>query len=671
MADDIDRQINRTLTRVDSELRSHEHIEKILSEINDELGRDNSIPQARDYLRRLTENIYQRGQFPQLAQAYLKANFDAFDLNHDGYIGSNELQSILTSRLLNRGTTPFEKEIIEYTKANFQAIADASNDEWERETRISRKDLDAFPALFAQRAEKRVKSHDMLAQFGTPELFARLHPTDRTAFSRIPLLTDADLRRAASNSTFSDAERQTIQFMIDHRSEIARVNNDQWGRETEISLKDIQGYANLYKPEPQPQAMANVDNMFGESTLNRTSFQPQRSGPPSTQEICSFVEQNFGMLDLDGNHYITKEEVNRLLNTDRWRSALSDSDRRTLAAFGDLVDTMQKAHHDEWYWYKDTHGVSLRDVQEYARQDQFNHRDLPTTPGDHHVKFIVDGVERDALVHIPPNYDGKKKVPEWLFLHCLFSDNQEMPEWTSMTKKADEVGAVIVYPNARGWLPEWSPLHLREWTLNNRASNRTDDLNFIRTVMDATQQRLSVDRDQTYVIGYSNGGMLAHEVAARMPDRIAAAAIVGSTQCGCLEQPQNPVSILMMNGTSDPLVPPEGRRWPARLGFESMRSVADCEAYWRKADGATESSAPVQAYPGVTRTTYRNPSTGHEVVQYQMLGSGHCWPGAPSAMFGPPCTSMSAPDVIADFFARHRHSGPITARLQSPALAGN
>jgi len=668
MADNIDLQVRRSVGRIDSELRANEHVDKILAEINDDLRQNTDATGSREYLRRLTENIYQRGQFPQLVQAYLKTNFDAFDLDHDGYIGTNELQSILNSRLINRATTPFEKEIIQYTQANFQAIADASNDEWGRETRISKKDLDKFPAQFAERAEKQTKAPEMLAQFGTPELFAKLHPTSRTAFSHIPLVTDADLRRAVSSQSFSEGERRTIQFMIDHRTEIAKVSNDQWGSETCISLKDIQGYAAMYKPEPLPASMANVDAILNSGTITRASAEAPRAGGPSTQDICRFVEQNFGVLDINGDHYITKEEVNRFLNTDRWRNALSPSDRSTLEAFSGLVDTMQKAHRDEWYWYKDTHGVTLRDVQEYARHDQFNRRDLPTTPGDHHVKMIVDGVERDVLIHLPPSYDGKKKMPEWIFLHSLFSDNHEMPEWTSMTKKADEVGAVVIYPNARGWLPEWSPIHLREWVLNNQPTNRTDDLNFIKTIMDVTQQQMSVDENQLYVVGYSNGGILAHEVAARLPHRVAAAAIVSSTQCGNLQRPATPVSVLMMNGIRDPLIPPDRPSIPASLHFDSIHTTEANNAFWRSAIGAT-ASPTVEDQPGIRRTAYTNPNTGHEVVQY-MLGSGHCWPGAPYATYGPPAT-INAPDLIADFFARHRRTGAVGLSPQTANLAQN
>lgn len=664
MVDEIDARVSRSVERIaGADLSSRDGVDRLVREIHDEMRRTSDATEASQYLVRLSQRIYERGQFPQLVQAYFRANFETFDLNRDGYVSATELRSILNSRLIQAATSPFEKQIIQFALVNFQAIAEASNDEFGRETRISARDLDRFPQIFAARNETQLRAQDMLSQFGTASLFARLRPSSHTTGSRIPLVSDADLRRALSGNgnNFSEGERRTIQYMIDHRTEIARMNNDQWGRETKISLRDIQLYAERNRPQSMPTELSNVSTImegFGRSPQSQES---PRTGAPSTQEICSFVERNFGMLDLNGDRYISRTEVERVLNTPRWRNSLSTSDRRTLEAFSTVIDTMQKAHRDEWWWYKDTRGVTLRDVQSYARHDSFNNRDMPTTPGDHYVRMMVDGREREVLVHIPPNYDGRRNVPQWVFLHSLWSDNREMPEWTSMTRQADEAGAIIVYPNARGWLPEWSPLHLREWTLHNRPTNRTDDLNFVRTIMDTTQRQLAIDPSRVYVVGYSNGGMLAHEVAARMPDRIAAVAIVGSTQCGDLGQAAGRTSVLMMNGTEDPLIPWEGRTWPARLGFSGMRSVDQNVSYWRNATGATVESRPEEAFPGVIRHTYTNQQTGQEVIQYRMVGSGHCWPGARSSMFGPLCRTMDAPSVIGAFFARH--SNPNATRV--------
>ena len=49
------------------------------------------------------------------------------------------------------------------------------------------------------------------------------------------------------------------------------------------------------------------------------------------------------------------------------------------------------------------------------------------------------------------------------------------------------------------------------------------------TVIDRIAARLSVDENRVYLVGHSNGGMLAHRFAAERPERLAAVAPVSAT----------------------------------------------------------------------------------------------------------------------------------------------
>ena len=78
-------------------------------------------------------------------------------------------------------------------------------------------------------------------------------------------------------------------------------------------------------------------------------------------------------------------------------------------------------------------------------------------------------------------------------------------------------------------------------------------------MLDQMATQFSVDTARIYVTGLSWGGFMAMKVGCAMADRIAAIAPVGAAMpktMVCL--PSRPVPVVMINGTSDPVVPHGG-----------------------------------------------------------------------------------------------------------------
>lgn len=299
-----------------------------------------------------------------------------------------------------------------------------------------------------------------------------------------------------------------------------------------------------------------------------------------------------------------------------------------------LADTVR----DNLPWFR-----SERSAERTADQP------LPQKPGDYNLKMDVDGHTREYKLHLPPQYDGKTKLPVVHFYHFLFSNSDESEEWTRLSQKADKEGFIVVYPNGRPWLPKESVgVELRQWSLYKDGN----DLKFAGKLMDTVEQQLAADKGRVYVAGYSNGGMMAHEVAATMPHRVAAMACVSGCQTGKEPAPKEGVSTLLIHGTKDMLVPTEGRQWWTNIGLPEFRSTSFSQNFWRQANGTTESKTE-QISPRITREQFVNPRTGNEVVQYTMKDYGHCWPGADTATFGPHCREIDATDIVWDFFKRH------------------
>src|SRR5262249_1012563 len=83
------------------------------------------------------------------------------------------------------------------------------------------------------------------------------------------------------------------------------------------------------------------------------------------------------------------------------------------------------------------------------------------------------------------------------------------------------------------------------------ASNDTD---FIKAVLADLASRFAFDKRRAYLVGMSNGGMLAYQAAALAADRFAAMASVAGTMTVPSWTPATPMPVLHIHGTKDPIV---------------------------------------------------------------------------------------------------------------------
>ncbi len=124
-----------------------------------------------------------------------------------------------------------------------------------------------------------------------------------------------------------------------------------------------------------------------------------------------------------------------------------------------------------------------------------------------------------------------------------------------------------------------------------------------------------------------------------------------------------PVSVLMMNGTEDSLVPYRGGG--VRRGTNGrVLDTEEAARIWAAADGCTK-DARVEILPDADphdacrtkRSRWTGGREGSEVVLYTFEGGGHTWPGgrqyAPEILVGRVCHDVDATQVIWDFFKAH------------------
>ncbi|HEY4038804.1 MAG TPA: hypothetical protein VGM15_08280 [Burkholderiaceae bacterium] len=163
-----------------------------------------------------------------------------------------------------------------------------------------------------------------------------------------------------------------------------------------------------------------------------------------------------------------------------------------------------------------------------------------------------------------------------------------------------------------------------------------DDVGFAAAVVHSLVEAGRADPRRIYVMGMSNGAMMSFRLAIEMrprPAAIAAVAGLMAQQSTCRE-PSRPVSVLLMIGTDDPLMPYAG----GEVGFRHRKNrglVMSAEAtrdYWLRVDGlnATYGVTLTFAHRGsdVTRASkvLYGPDAGPQVEMLTIDHGGHVEP---------------------------------------------
>ncbi len=166
---------------------------------------------------------------------------------------------------------------------------------------------------------------------------------------------------------------------------------------------------------------------------------------------------------------------------------------------------------------------------------------------------------------------------------------------------------------------------------------QTDDVAFASRVAKKLVDDGRADAKRIYVMGMSNGAIMTLRLALEMQPAPAAVAAVAGTMAaksGCTGAPR-PVSVLLIHGTQDPLVPYAGGGvgFGERRDRGSVMSVAATRDFWLHADGL-EGAQPVEAFfphdgddaTRARKATYGAADAGPEVVVITIDNGGHVEP---------------------------------------------
>ena len=276
-------------------------------------------------------------------------------------------------------------------------------------------------------------------------------------------------------------------------------------------------------------------------------------------------------------------------------------------------------------------------------------------------RLRVGGVERSYAMTAP---SGAARRPVVIVLHGALMDGASMRRTFGLDKLAGEGEFVAVYPD--GIARRWNDGRPQPW---RRRLERVDDVGFLTRLARHLVDEGIADERRIYLVGASNGGMMAYRVACEKPQAFAAyAAIIANMPANLVQKcrPRRGVPMLIMNSTKDPLIPWEGGQ--LGLGGRHGRVVSTEEslAFWQRNNGC---EGPRQQRPlpdrdrkdgsRVMAEQYNNCKTGAPVVLITIEGGGHLPPGATllarpliEGILGKANRDVSAAEVSWKFFRR-------------------
>jgi polyhydroxybutyrate depolymerase len=287
-----------------------------------------------------------------------------------------------------------------------------------------------------------------------------------------------------------------------------------------------------------------------------------------------------------------------------------------------------------------------------------------TGPGNYYGLLVVDGLDRIYIAHIPHSYDESEATSLLLALHGGGGSARKMMNLTDFNSLSDKEGFVVVYP--QGVENHWNDGRtLQKYRAHEE---NIDDVAFISTLIDYLVDELNIDETRIYAAGISNGAMMSCRLGCELSDKIAAIAMVVGAMPEDLVahcSPSEPISVLIINGTEDPLILWEGGEIQVgnqRLG--KTLSVNETVQYWVTHNSC--SSTPVITWlldtdpedgTRVRREAYGQGREGTEVIIYAIEGGGHTWPGGPQYLseeiIAKTCRDIIGSDVIWRFFSEH------------------
>jgi polyhydroxybutyrate depolymerase len=274
-----------------------------------------------------------------------------------------------------------------------------------------------------------------------------------------------------------------------------------------------------------------------------------------------------------------------------------------------------------------------------------------------------DETARRYSAYIPSTYKPEIPSPLLIALHGLSGWDLQLMYNTEFNNLAEANGFIVAYPNGNPELVD--NRGIRSWNGGGCCAisqrNNSDDVSYIKNLIDDVSSRYSINSKRVYLTGHSNGSMLAQKLACQLSNKIAAVAVVAGRLLLDSCNPESPVSILQIYGTADTLNPENGGTTSYTLGTYtyqfSSRPVMSSVQMLAAANGCSTNFSENKnvSNKDLTISTWPDCKSGVVVSSIKITGASHAWMGHPAQsaeslkLSGEPYMKIDASKVIWSF----------------------
>ncbi len=245
--------------------------------------------------------------------------------------------------------------------------------------------------------------------------------------------------------------------------------------------------------------------------------------------------------------------------------------------------------------------------------------------------FDDQGERRSFALHLPRGLGPETPVPLVVVLHASGSSGEGIEHATGWSTLADREGFAVVYPDGLSGALGVGRAFNHGGCCGYGTLVGVDDVAMVDALLATLEARIAVDPGRRYLVGYGNGGSLAHGVASHSSDLFAALAVYAGTTAatGSLEAPvmldpapELPLSVMLVMSEQDTTIPFYGAE--GRTVSPSQTQLAQ---FYAGAAGCARHPTVERAFhDGVDIHRFANCRDGVEVEQLTLWGWDHTWP---------------------------------------------
>ena len=235
-----------------------------------------------------------------------------------------------------------------------------------------------------------------------------------------------------------------------------------------------------------------------------------------------------------------------------------------------------------------------------------------------------NGVRREYILY--PSTLESRDTPVALVINfhgygdCASAYAEDIGNFYGLNNLADDEGFLIVYPQAmirEKGDPYWEPGDVGPDIAIN-------DVMFARRLVSDVANKLQIDIEKTFAVGFSNGGMMAYDLACTAADVFDSVAIMSGVRLDGVCEESISKSVLHFHGSDDSVIPLDGSG-----DFPSVYSSID---FWVEQNQIPEGSEISSVLNGgdVTLERHVGGREGTEVNLYVIntefdKPAGHSW----------------------------------------------